>query len=228
MSELTLATVKPVISGPAYQQLTRMFTDKDLQELSSSEGRTLDQEHNVQMGWHTDETGEVDGVFLRMLTGDSMQVCTWLKNDTLQKPYEWTIASRYVPPSKALMIPSIFADYAHTGRIETVVPLTVTRFSDRREVPQRLKLLPKPKATDIPPRGRLDTDAKHSPSSPGRSRTPSPTRKNYNFTKIGVSILLTSMVLYAVKKFFVKPKPPQIAPPIQSNGHGAFSKPIAT
>ena len=50
MSELTLATVKPVISGPAYQQLTRMFTDKDLQELSSSEGRTLDQEHNVQMG----------------------------------------------------------------------------------------------------------------------------------------------------------------------------------
>ncbi|QVL55483.1 MAG: hypothetical protein KFB95_09285 [Simkaniaceae bacterium] len=227
MSELTLATVKPVISGPAYQQLTRMFTDKDLQELSSSEGRTLDQEHNVQMGWHTNETGEVDGIFLRMLTGDSMQVCTWLKNDTLQKPYEWTIASRYVSPPKALTIPRIFADYVHTDRIGMVAPLVVTH-SSGGEVPKRLKLLPKPKATDIPPQGRPDTDAKHSPSSPGRSSPPSPTRKNYNFTKIGVSILLTSMVLYAVKKFFVKPKPPQIAPPIQSNGNGAFSKPIAT
>lgn len=181
MSELTLATVKPVISGPAYQQLTRMFTDKDLQELSSSEGRTLDQEHNVQMGWHTDEAGEVDGVFLRMLVGDSMQVCTWLRNNTLQKPYEWTIASRYVSPSKALMLPRAFSDYVRTDRTGTATPLTVTHFDDR-ELPKRLKLLPKPEAIDIPPRD-LDTDAKHTPLSPDRSSLPSPTRKNYNFER---------------------------------------------
>ncbi len=227
MSELTFATVKPVISASAFQQLISRFSNKDLQELSSPEGGTLAKEHNVQMGWHTDETGEVDGIFLRRFIGDSMGVCTWLKNDTLQKPYEWTIVSRYVSPSKALMIPRIFADHAHTGRIEMAIPLTVPRFSDS-EVPRRLKLLPKPgETTDIPPRGR-DTDAKHTPSSPDQSRTPSPTRKNYNFTKICVSILLTSMVLYTVKKFFVQPKPPQVVPPIQSNGHGAFTKSIAT
>lgn len=228
MSALTLATIKPVISGAAFQQLTQIFTEEDLQELSSSDGRTLAKEHNVQMGWHTDKAGEVDGVFLRMFIGDTMQVCTWLKDDTLLKPYEWKIASRYVSPSKALMVPRAFANYVLTDRIGTVAPLTVTRFSGR-EIPKSLRLIPNPEATDIPPRGR-DTDAKHSPSSPDRSRTPSPTRKKYNFTRIGVSILLTSMVLYAVKKFFVKPspKPPQIVPPIQSKGHGALSKPIAT
>ena len=227
MSELTLATVKPVISESAYRQLTSMFTNEELQELSSSEGRTLAQEHNVQMGWHTDEVGEIDGIFLRMLVGDSMQVCTWLKDDTPLKPYNWTVASRYVSPSKALMIPRAFARYIPTGRVGTATPLKLTHFGDRTEAPQPLRLLPKPGATDINPRGR-DTDTKHSPSTPDRLRSPSPTRKNYNFTKIGLSMLLMSMVLYAAKKIFVKPKPPQVASPIQSKGHEAFSKPIAT
>jgi hypothetical protein len=226
MSELTLATVKPVISESAYRQFTSMFTNEALQELSSSEGRTLAQEHNVQMGWHTDETGEIDGVFLRMLVGNSIQVCTWLKDDTPLKPYNWTIASRYVSPSKALMIPGVFARHIPTGRVGTEAPLKLTHFGGG-EVLNRLQSLPKPGAADIPPRDH-DTDTNHSPSTPDPLRSPLPTRKNYNFTKIGVSILLVSMVLYTAKKIFVKSKPPQVASPIQSKGHEAFSKPIAT
>jgi hypothetical protein len=81
MSELTLATIQSKVSVSAYEQLAREFTDEALQEMSSSGGLTLTKNHNVQMGWHTNTAGEIDGVFLRMLSEDSLGMRTWLIGD---------------------------------------------------------------------------------------------------------------------------------------------------
>jgi len=233
MSTLTLATIKPVISDPAFQQLTKSFADKDLEELSSPDGRTLAKEHNAQMGWHTDNAGAVDGVFLRMFTGDSLQLYTWLKSGSLQKPYDWTTTSRYVSPSKALTIPRVFANFAPKSTAllgsDTFEALP-TRLTVIEAPEEPLSSIPRPEMPTTLARDPLDTETERSPSSPDRSNPPLPTRRKYNFTRIGVSIILTLTVLYAVKKLFVKPapKPPQIIPPIQPKGHSAFSKTIAT
>jgi len=252
--ELTLATVKHVLSPSAYEQFAREFTNRDLQEASSSGGRTLAKKHNVQMGWHTNTAGEIDGVFLRMLSGDKLGVRTWLIGNAPQTPHGWTTVSQHVSPSRPLdtslmktmrlaqrfkvpipdaqtleALASVFQEQSRKTPTHTTLmitnastkPLVVLPQAQLEEAKRALRSARKPGEA---------VDSKHSTHTPDRPGTTPPTRKKYNFTRIGASLLVTLVVLYAVKKFFVKSKPPpsQIVPPIQSNGQRAFTKPIAT
>ena len=258
MSELTLATIQSKVSVSAYEQLAREFTDEALQEMSSSGGLTLTKNHNVQMGWHTNTAGEIDGVFLRMLSEDSLGMRTWLIGDAPQTPHGWTAASQYVSPSRPLdtslmktlrLARSLEIPIRDTQTLETLAMAFQKQFRNPRATsPRRITSAstePRPKPLVVLTQAQLEeaqraldsaqkpeeaVDSKHATHTPDRSGATPRTRKKYNFTRIGASLLVTLVVLYAVKKFFVKSKPPpsQIVPPIQPNGQRAFTKPIAT
>ncbi|MCB1109398.1 MAG: hypothetical protein KDK64_00300 [Chlamydiia bacterium] len=104
----TLTQIKSYVDEVTSNALEATFTDADLQELSSNEGRTLEGRatpYNIRMGWHHNQAGEVNGIFLCRFDHESLQAWRLIKGfDPHETPYELTVFQNRTTPATTMAI----------------------------------------------------------------------------------------------------------------------------
>ena len=98
---LTLANINQR-GTPGYEHLPRHLTDERLAALSSPAGRNITYEShagNIRMGWHLDQEGRIDGLFIRVHNENTLQAWKILNDQNFDQPCELTVTQLHTTPS---------------------------------------------------------------------------------------------------------------------------------
>ena len=209
MPPLTLENIKHFIDDIPHQELSNVCTNGDLQELSSSNGAPLvvqGKPSNVRIGWHLNETNQIDGIFLRIYNNEYLQAWKILPDQNMDEPYQLTVTPQHTTLSKTIFIHAtlskeIFDQCAGVHHKKTIVfqaehlqhPDQIRDFFAKNQdmLPDSIRQRGFP---EVPPKKHID------------GKGPAAPKSDNTYLYIAGALLFVFGIAFVAKRYFAAPK----------------------
>ena len=207
---LTLTNIKPHVSSVAYDALVKVCDDSVIGELSSPGGIPAvvqGSPSRIQMDWHTDESDQINGIFLCVYNNSLIQAWKILGSDFSEITI--TTTPLYTGTSdKVLHVTLANQTFEHCvgAPHEDVVQFNFT--AEQLQHPDQIQAFFKRNQAMLPETLRQSlfpskVEHKHREPSPRKHSSPSSSNNN-NYLYIAGGIFLFLSIAYLAKRAFAK------------------------